>query len=121
MIGVQTPNSARIQRVSLDAPGPPVSDGDGGFTQTYAPLTPPALWGEIKPATVRDIEQLASGTVLSAATLLVFVPFHPDVTTQTRVTWTDNAKRSHTANVVGLVNVDERCRELVLGVVEVVP
>jgi hypothetical protein len=118
LIGMQTPISARAQRVSLDAPGPPVPDGDGGYTESFAPLDPPTLDASILPAAVRDIERYAQGTVLASATLLVFMPFHPGVTIQTRVSWTDNYLRPHTASVVGIVNVDERCKELVLGVVE---
>jgi hypothetical protein len=119
LIGVESAISSRAQWVSFDAPGPPVPDGDGGYTQGFAPLDPPALYGEIVPATAYALERLQSSTVMATATLLVTVPFHPGITIETRIAWTDAYLRPHTANVVGIVNVDERCRELVLGVVEV--
>jgi head-tail adaptor len=118
LIGIQSVISARSQRISFAVAGPAVPDGDGGYTESWTPLNPPALFGEINPATAGDLEFLAAGTVMSQATLLATVPFHPGVTMQTRLTWTDSAGRAHTANVVGLVNVDERCRELHITCVE---
>jgi head-tail adaptor len=106
--------------LSLDAPGPAVPDGDGGYTQTLAPLDPPTLFADVRPASARDLEGVVAGTVLSTATHLITLPFHPGVTTTTRVQWTDGARRPHTANVTAVVNVDERCIEMVLGATEVV-
>jgi head-tail adaptor len=120
IIGVQTGIRFRPRRISLDAPGAAVPDGDGGYTQTFAPLTPPTMFAEVRPASARDLENLIAGTVLSTATHLITLPFHPGVTTTTRVQWTDDALRPHTANVTAVINVDERCVELVLGATEVV-
>lgn len=120
MIGVTSSVSQRVRRVALDAPGSPIPDGDGGYTQTYAPLDPPAVFAQVEQATAYSIERLSAGTILSTATHLVTLPFHPAVTTQTRVQWTDDALRPHTANVTAVINVEERSRTLVLGVVEVV-
>jgi hypothetical protein len=122
LIGVQTAISARVQRVSLVGPGgAPVPDGDGGYTVPPAALDPPIVSAEIRPATTADLERLAAGTVLAQASQLVFMPFHPGVDTTTVLSWTDPAGRAHTASVVGAVNVDGRCRELVVGIVEIVP
>jgi head-tail adaptor len=110
----------RVRRVTFDVPGKPVPDGDGGYTQGYTPLDPPQLFAKVEPATDRDIERLAAGTTLSTATHLITLPFHPQITTQTRVQWTDDANRPHTANVTAVINVDERCHTLVLGAAEVV-
>ncbi len=107
--------------VTLDAPGPAVPDGDGGYTQGWAPLDPPTVFADVRPASTRDLERVIAGTVQSTATHLVTLPFHPGVTTTTRVRWTDEAQRPHTANVTAVVNVDERCVEMVLGAMEVVP
>jgi head-tail adaptor len=96
------------------------ADGDGGSTEVVTPLVPPTRRAEIKPATARDLERLTAGTVISTETLLVTMPFHPLVTTKTRVAWTDLVGRAHTANVTGVNNPDGRCRELVLVAVEVV-
>ena len=120
MIGMQVGISDRVRRIALDVPGKPVPDGDGGYTQGFDPLDPPALYGKIEPASTAAIERLAAGTILSTATHLITVPFHPGVTTTTRAQWTDDALRPHTANVTGVINVDERCVTLVLGAAEVV-
>jgi len=112
----------RPHRVSLNGPGgEPVPDADGGYTVPAAPLNPPAVWARITPATAADLERVASGTVLTTATLLVMMPFHPGVDNTTQIAWTDAALRPHLANVVGVVNVDERCREMIVGAVEIVP
>ena len=119
-IGVSTGIGKRIRRITLDAPGPAIPDGDGGYTQTFTPLNPPTMFAEVKPASTRDLENLVAGTILSTATHLITLPFHPDVTTTTRVQWTDDARRPHVANVTAVINVDERCVELILGATEVV-
>jgi head-tail adaptor len=111
---------ARRHLVTLENPGTRTPDGDGGWTDVFAALNPPALYAEIKPATARDLERLAAGTVLSTESLLVMLPFHPDVTTKTRLTWIDPAGRAHAANVTGVNNPDQRCIDLILVAVEVV-
>jgi len=123
MIGVRRASiGERAHRVALTGPGgEAVPDGDGGYTVVPAPLDPPAVWAQITPATTADLERLAAGTVLASATLLVTMPFHPGVNNNTQLAWTDAAQRPHTANVVGVVNVDERCVELIVGAVELVP
>jgi len=95
-----------------------VPDGDGGYTEAFAPLDPPQLFAKIEPATVISMERFASGTVAATATHVVTMPFHPTVTLQTRVQWTDDANRLHTANVTALANVDERCHTLLLAIAE---
>jgi len=97
-----------------------VADGDGGFTEVITPLVPPTRRAEIKPATARDLERVTAGTTLSTESLLITMPFHPLVTTKTRVTWTDLAGRAHSANLTGVNNPEERCRELICVAVEVV-
>jgi hypothetical protein len=109
----------RIHLVSLSNTTT-TSNGDGGFTDVLAPLSPATLWGEIMTATARDLERLAPGTVLATDTLLVFLPFHAGVTTKTVLAWTDRAGRAHTANVTGVNNPEQRCTELILVAVELV-
>lgn len=106
---------ARPHRVTLQNPGPAVPDGDGGFTQSWVDLTPPALSMEIKPATARDLEHVTAGTVIAQATHLVTGPFHAGVTTKTRVLF--NGREFH---VVGVADPEERHVELVLVCVEIV-
>jgi head-tail adaptor len=109
----------RIHVVSL-ANTTTTADSDGGFTETLTPLTPATLYADIRPATARDLERMAAGTVISTEALLVTLPFHASVTTKTRLTWTDRAGRAHTANVTGVNNPQQRCIDLVLVAVEVV-
>jgi head-tail adaptor len=109
----------RIHVVSL-ANTTTTPDGDGGFTETLTPLTPSTLYADIRPATARDLERMAAGTVISTEMLLVTIPYHASVTTKTRLTWTDRGGRAHSANVVGVNNPEQRCVDLVLVAVEVV-
>jgi head-tail adaptor len=112
--------AARSQKVRLEIPGAPVMDGDGGFTQTWHALYPPALKASIQPATQRDLERLAAGTVLSTATHIAVMPFHPGITTKTRVTWTDRAGRLHRANVTGVDTPNGLCIDTVAVLAEIV-
>lgn len=109
---------ARIQRVTLQNPGPSVSDGDGGFTQQWVALTPGIVSAAIRPPTAQDLERLAAGTVIAHGQRVVTFPFHPQVTTATRLLWTDPAGRDHHASVTGVDNPDERCVETVCLCVE---
>jgi hypothetical protein len=111
---------ARSIRVTLDVPGVPVPDGDGGWTSGWELLDPPTLFADIQPASARDLERVTSGVVRASANLLITMPFHPRVTLQTRVSWTDAAKRPHTAGIVGIIDRDSRCVETTLAAVEVV-
>jgi hypothetical protein len=115
-----TGRGARRHLVSLSTAGPEVPDADGGFSQAPVALSPATRYAEIKPATARDLERVAAGTVMSTNTLLVTMDFHPSVTTKTMLAWTDQAGLAHTAAVTGVNNPDLRCIELVLVAVEVV-
>jgi head-tail adaptor len=99
--------------VSLDAPGAAVPDADGGFTQTWAPLEPAEMYAEIKPATARDLERVTAGTVLSSASHVVTLDFHPGVNTQTRITF-----NGRVFSVTGVSNPEERNIELICLCVE---
>lgn len=105
-----------IHLVTLENPGPAVPDGDGGYTQTWQTLSPPMMWSSIKQASSRDLERTVSSTVLSTATHIVKMRYHPEVTTQTRLTTPDGAY----LNVVSVDDVERRHVELILACVEVV-
>ncbi len=109
----------RRRLVRLQNPGTPVPDGDGGFTRPYVDLAPSTRYARVVAATGKDLEHLAAGTVLSTLSQLVSMPYHPGVTTETRLSWTDGAGRAHVANVTG-VQADERGVDLELVCVEVV-
>jgi len=117
-IGMATRIGDRLRRVQLDAPGPPVPDGDGGFTEGFGPLDPSHVFAKIEPATATSLERLTAGTVTAQATHVITLPFHPGITTQTRVQWDDDTMRHHSANVTSVVNVDERCHTLILAATE---
>ncbi|MEP7304212.1 MAG: hypothetical protein ABJA98_01715 [Acidobacteriota bacterium] len=120
MIGLRTGVGARPHRVTLQNPlGPPVPK-PGGFTQAYADLVPPTVYAAIAVPTGKDLERLAAGTVISSAMKVVTFPFHPQVTTKTRASWVDMSGRTHTANVTGVDNPEERCIETVCLCVEIV-
>jgi hypothetical protein len=71
--------------VRFENPGPPVSDGSGGYTESWAPLSPATWWVSIRRATVRDLERFMAGTVLSTASFLVHGRYHAGVTIESRM------------------------------------
>lgn len=115
MIGLQTSVANRPHRMLFQNPGPPVPNGDGGFTQSWVDCAPPALFVEIKPATAADLEDVAAGTVIAKATSVIKGPFHPQITTKSRGVF-----NGRIFNVVGPSNIEERGGEMVLVCVEVV-
>jgi head-tail adaptor len=110
--------------VTLDSPGTPVPDGDGGFTQAWTPLSPPEVWASILPATARDLERVVANTVQAAASHLVGMRYHSGVTTKTRITKgprnTDGTlpAGSREFQVTSVQNPEERNVELVLTCTE---
>ena len=47
--------------VFFQKPGPAVPDGDGGYTQSWIDLVPPAWRVSIEPATSADLERVTVG------------------------------------------------------------
>ena len=101
-------------------PGVPIPDGDGGWTTQPVPANPPQMWAYIRAASTADLERLTGGTVMSQATHLVTMPYHPEVTTQTSLIVEDYPHPERTFSVIGLVNHDERDADSTLVCVEVV-
>lgn len=101
--------------VLLQNPGPPAPDGQGGFTVSWTDLTPATWKVEIKPATARDLERVASGTVLSTASHVITGRYRDDVTPETRLIF-----NGRTFHVNGVANPEERDVTLVLTCTEVV-
>jgi SPP1 family predicted phage head-tail adaptor len=110
------PIGQRRHLVTFQNPGPAVPDGDGGFAQTWTDLVPASGWVAIVPATAKDLERVTADTVLAAASHILTGPYHPQVTTQTRVTF-----GTRTFSVTGVSNREERNIEMVLVCTEVVP
>ena len=100
-------------RVQLQTPGPGVSDGDGGVTQSWTDLVPAHRYAKLKPATARDLERIAAGTVIGTASHIVTFPFHPGVTLATRIVF-----RGRVFQVTGVSNPEERNIETIAVCVE---
>jgi hypothetical protein len=105
---------------TLSTPGPPVPDGDGGFTQTSIPLDPPVWRFAIEKASVRSAERHFAATVIAQAAYILTGRFHPGITTQTRIAWVDRAGATHTANVLDVDDTEGAGVETVVAVSEVV-
>ena len=101
--------------VLFQSPGAPVANGDGGFTQSWTDLVPGAWHVSIEPATARDLERVAAGTVLSTASHIVKGRYHPGVNTSTRMIF-----GGRTFSITGKANIQERSIHMELIAVEVV-
>ncbi len=109
------------QVVTLSAPGAPVPDADGSYTQTYTPLDP-AMWRcAITPATPRPSETTPSGTVVAHATHVFSGRYHPGITSQTRLVWTDTAGVVHTAEALDVEDRAGAGVETVVLATEIAP
>lgn len=111
----RTPIGEFIHRVTLQDPGPGVPDGDGGFTQSWTDLVPPAWLCKIAPATAADLERVTAGTVLSMATHVVTGPYRADLTTKSRIVF-----NGRSFSIVGVSNPEERNVETICVCKEVV-
>jgi head-tail adaptor len=95
--------------VRFEDPGPPVPDGEGGYTETWTPLDPPTWYVRVRPATAKDAERVLAGTVITHLSHLVHGRFHPGVTTRTRMIF-DGA----TYLVTSVENLELRGREMTI-------
>lgn len=100
----------RRHLVSLKSAGTK-ADGKGGFTDVLTDLDPATLYVSIEPATTKDL--IANKTVISWASHIVKGPFHPQVTTSTRIYF--NGRR---LDVAGVQNLEERSIDMTLSCVE---
>ncbi len=104
--------------IALENPAGTTPDGHGGYRQTWAPLVPGKARAQITNASTRVLERLFSNTVTVQASYIVNMRFHPDVTTKTRIRWTDRSG-DHLASVTDVADVDLRGIELNLLVTEI--
>ncbi len=107
--------------VTVENPGNPVPDGQGGYTLVWTALTPSPWWCEIQNASARNTERHFSSTVLAHATHIASGRYHLGITTQTRCTWTDYGGRVHQANVLDVEDVDGNGVETVVLLSEIAP
>ncbi len=90
------------------------ADADGGFTTTWALLTPGVVSASIEPATAGRMERLMAGSTVTAnVTHLVILRYHSGVTMKTRVVFANRILQ-----VVGKQNPFERNEMLYLACVE---
>jgi hypothetical protein len=106
----------RPHRVQFQNPGIPVPDGDGSFTQPWNDLDPPQLYVGIEAATRLTYERFAPGTSIYTASHLVRGPFHPGVTTKTRILY-----GTRDFHVDAVTNLKEESVEMALFVTELLP
>jgi SPP1 family predicted phage head-tail adaptor len=96
--------------VTFEEPsGEAVPDGDGGFIQAWAPLSPATWYVRIRPATARDVERATAGTVISHVSHLVHGRFHPGVTTKARM-----IANGRIYQITSAINLENRGREMEL-------
>lgn len=116
----RTESGTLDHRIAIENPGAPVSDGDGGFTQSWTKVVSAApdgnWWASIVPATVRDLERRVAGTVLATVSHVVTLRYNAAVLVTSRITY-----ESRIFNVTGVVNPDEDDLETIALCVEVVP
>jgi head-tail adaptor len=115
------PTGKRTKVVTLENPGAAVADGAGGFTETWAALDPPTAWAALDALASADMERLTADTLVASGTHAVTLPYHPGVTVQTRLTYTDPDRGARVFQVLGLRDPEEARRELVLVVAEALP
>jgi hypothetical protein len=110
------------QAVTLSAPGAAQADGDGGYTQPYTPLDPPTWRCAItRPPHRVPSETTPSGTVIAHATHILTGPYHPGITTQTRLVWTDRSGAVHTAEALDVEDPEGAGIETVVLATEIAP
>jgi len=80
-----------------------VPDGEGGFVEGWADLDPADWPVSITPATARDMERVASGTVITSATHIIVGRWRGDVSTKTRMLF-----EGRIFHITGIINVEER-------------
>jgi len=112
MIAPTVSIGARPHRVRFQTPTR-VSDGKGGFTESWQDLSPPFLFVSIVPATAQDLERLQVGTVVATGSHVITGPYHAQVTTLCRLVF-----GTRTFQVVGRANREERNIDMILLCVE---
>ena len=112
----QIPSGARRHVVRVQNPGASVPDADGGYTYPWVDAAPPTWYVAIDPPTARDLERLTHDTIVSARASVMAGPYHPAITTQSRITF-----GARVFSVAGVDNPEERSIDLVVLAVEVTP
>lgn len=99
-------------RVTLQTPGVPVPDGDGGYINTVAILAS-RVPAHVAPATTRSLERVVANTVASSATHLVTIRYIQGVNARTALVFHDGPV-DRPMSVTGIHDTEERHQELIL-------
>jgi len=83
--------------------------------QSWTDLVPPSVFAEVKTATAQALERVTGSAVASSATHIVTMPYHPGVTTKTRI-----IHDGRTLTVTGVGTPDARKADTVAVCEEVV-
>ncbi len=102
----------RRHRLTVTNPGELLPDGGGGWTET--PETLLEVFGEIVPASVRDLERQMPNVVVASASHVVTIPYVPGVTLTSQVIFHDTGI-DRTFTIAGIVDPEERHIQLVLA------
>jgi SPP1 family predicted phage head-tail adaptor len=108
------PIGLRRHRVDVSNPTR-TADGDGGYTDSWSAASPASMWARIEPATASVIERVVGNTIEAPISHIVTMPYHPGITTKSRL-----SKDGTYYSVRGVQDVDLRHVELVLAC-EVLP
>jgi SPP1 family predicted phage head-tail adaptor len=95
-------------RVTVQVPGARVSDGSGGFTETWTALG--TVWAAIEPATAANVERRVGRQVEAKVSHLLTIRYLPGVVTTGRVLF-----GSRIFWIRGIANRDERNVQLTLA------
>lgn len=88
---------------SIQTPGVPAADGDGGYAHTWTEISPSPVWCSFTSAASRDLQRLAGGNAtLSAATHIIEMHYHSGILANMRVVVGTRA-----FNILGIQDVDE--------------
>jgi head-tail adaptor len=98
--------------LTISNPGEMVPDGGGGWTETPAVLG--QVYGEIVPASVRDLERSMPNIVIASASHIVTIPYVAGVTLVSTVVFHDTGG-DRTFSIAGISDPEERHVELVLA------
>jgi head-tail adaptor len=115
---IRVPRGQFRHRLTIETPGDEVPDGAGGWTSTPAVLAD--IDGDIRPAPVREMERVISGTVQATASHLVTFDYLPGVTVESTITFHDDTG-DRRFTISGLTDPEERHVYLVCACEEVRP
>lgn len=107
-----------IHLMTLERPLATTPDGFGGYTQTWARLSPSEAWASIEAATARALERIVANTVVVQASHIVKMRYHPDLDETCRMTFVDRSGTTRTLNVTDVTDVGEQGDELLVLCVE---